>query len=157
MQDWIETAFDLLQQELAEEDIITRLADMGCSKAKAEKLVCFLPLACGRASLADSGVSFSSLFRGMDENGTIGEPSPLAADMRWVAIERWLSSQQSVQQDAVRAVGSRSAEVDAVNKALLAGSNASNLVGSDAIFRFFYQTADAEGQRAPRWAFWRRT
>ncbi len=157
MQDWIEAAFDLLQQDLGEDGVIARLAAMGCAKAKAEKLVCFLPLACGRASLADSGVRFSAAFRTMDENGTIGEPHPLAADADWVAIERWLGSQQSGRRDAIWNVGTQSAEFDAVNKALFAGSKASNLVGSDPIFRLADQTADAEGQGSPRWAFWRRT
>jgi hypothetical protein len=129
MQDWIETAFDLLQQDLGEEGVITRLAEMGCSSARAEKLVCFLPLACGRTLLADSGITFSSAFRRLREDGTVGEPTPLAADADWVAIEQWLATHKKTRPDAVRVVGMQSAEFDAINKALFGGSKLSNLVG----------------------------
>lgn len=156
MRDWIRPAFDLLQQDLGEQGVITQLTAMGCPEAKAEKLVCFLPLACGRALLADHGIAFSAKFRRMDADGSIGEPIPLASDTDWIAIERWLGTRQALGRDAMRIVGTRSAEFDAVNKALSRGSKASNLVGADPIFRFDDQPAEPEGRKSPSWAFWRR-
>ena len=151
----VEAAFHLLQQDLGEEAVIARLAAMGCPMARAEKLVCFLPLACGRIVLADTGIAFSSAFRCMGDDGSMSEPRRLAADADWVAVERWLATNKNRHADAVRVVGMRSAEFDAINKALFGGSKLSDLVGSDPIFRMTYQTPDERTKR-PWWAFWGR-
>jgi hypothetical protein len=71
----------------------------------------------------------------MGDDGAIGEPRPLAAEEDWVAIERWLGVHKATRLDGIRVVGMQSAEFDAINKALFAGSKLSDLIGSDPIFR----------------------
>ena len=157
---WIEAAFDLLQQPLAESDIADRLTRTGCSQAIAEKLLAFLPLACGRALLANTGVQSSEMFRGMSEDGTVGGPQPLSADPYWSAITTFVAAQRMAKPEAVRVVGTRSAEFDAISKALANGSKLADLVGSDPIFLFVAPSVAPNKPRAepatPWWAFWRR-
>src|SRR6266480_7815255 len=113
---WIRTAFDLLQQPLAEDDVANRLTAAGCPDAMAEKLLAFMPLACGRALLANTGVTFSETFRGMDKDGTVGGSQRLSADPHWNEIETFVAAQRTAKPEAVRVIGMRSAEFDAINK-----------------------------------------
>jgi hypothetical protein len=152
MRIWIEAVFNMLRQGEIHGSHIDQLSKLGCPRPTADKLLTFLPLACGRALLADTGVKFSPIYRCMNENGTVGEPSSLSEDSCWVAIDGWLNAYKERQWDSVRIVGTQSAEFDAINKALLNGSKLSDLAGSNPIFSW----PNAEPRRRSPWSFWRK-
>jgi hypothetical protein len=152
MRIWIEAVFNMLQQGEIDGSHIDQLSELGCPRATADKLLTLLPLACGRALLADTGVRFSPMYRCMSENGTAGEPASLSEDACWIAIDEWLATHKQSRWDAVRMVGTQSAEFDAINKALLNGSKLSDLAGSDPIFSW----PNAEPRRSSLWSFWRK-
>jgi hypothetical protein len=152
MRIWIEAVFNILQQGEIDGSHIDQLSELGCPRATADKLLTLVPLACGRALLADSGVRFSPLHRCVNENGEVGEPSPLSADFCWAAINDWMIANKQNRWDALRMVATQSAEFDAINKALLHGSKLSDLAGSDPIFSW----PNAEPSRRSPWSFWRK-
>jgi hypothetical protein len=153
---WLKAAFDLLRQPLAESEVVDRLVATGCAEPAAEKLVAFLPLACGRALLSESGVTFSPMFRSMRADGTIGEPQRLSEAAHWNLITAFVAAQQVAEPAALRLVGIRSAEFDAINKAVANGSRMADLVGSDPIFLLLTSESAHEAPAKPWWAFWRR-
>lgn len=156
MNDWMDAAFDALQEPIADGEVVERLVSEGCTLALADKLVTLLPLACGRALLKGTGVSFSRSFRTMGVDGTIGDPHALRSEPHWRKVRSFVAARTASTPDAVAIVGRRSAEVDAVNKARMNGSRLSDLVGADPIF-YFLQPGLAEKRRPrPWWAFWRR-
>ena len=154
--DWIQTAFALFQQELTDGQVVSRLTSAGCSPAVAEKLVAFIPLACGRALLEGTGVKLSETFRCMGDDKAVGEPESLSSDPHWNVIEKFIAAQKKTKPEAVGLVGVRSAEFDAVNNALLNGSVLADLVGADPIFLFVNPSIPSKTPGAPWWAFWRR-
>jgi hypothetical protein len=158
--EWIRAAFDLLQTPLAEHDVVEHLISAGCPAVTAYKLVALVPLACGRALMADTGVVFSTNFRGMSADGTVGGPQLLAAEPYWSLIEAFVAAESRARPDAVRAIGMCSAEFHAVNKAALDGSRLEDLVGGPPIFHFVEPEVAPERPQpvtaAPWWAFWRR-
>lgn len=155
-QDWIRTAFDLLTHDLSDGEVAARLKTTRCPPQLAEKLVAFLPLACGRLLLAGTGVTLSPSFRTMNNDGSVGNPRELASDPCWQRIEAFLTEQKAVARDAIGIVGQRSAELGAVNKAAMRGSRLADLVGAEPIFLFLEPEEDPRGQPSPWWAFWRR-
>jgi hypothetical protein len=156
VENWTQSAFALLQQEHTDGEVASRLISAGCLPAVAEKLVAFIPLACGRTVLEDLGVKLSGSYRGMDQAGIVGGPQELASDPQWNAVAQFIAAQKSAGPDAVGLVAARSAEFDAVNKAMLNGSKPSNLVGSDPILLFLDPGSPSQIPKKPWWAFWRR-
>jgi hypothetical protein len=158
--EWLQAAFDLLQQRLDDDEIVERLTSAGCPAVAAYKLVAFLPLCCGRALMANTGVTFSPMFRGARADGTVGGPQLLLADPYWNDVEPFVADQCRARFEAVRAIGMRSAEFRAVNKAAWAGSQLEDLVGADPVFAFIEPEVVPKRSRsvraAPWWAFWRR-
>jgi hypothetical protein len=155
MQEWITRTFDLLCQKLHDGEVADRLKSDGCPPIVAEKIVALLPLACGRAMLADTGVSFSATFRCMGADGTVSGPQSLSSEPLWSMIQGFVATQRTAKPDGFSFVARRSAEFDAVNKAALNGSKLADLVGSDPIFLFVEPTIEPKNKKAFRWAFWR--
>jgi len=153
---WIEKAYVLLQQDISDGDVAARLETTGCPPQLAEKLVAFLPLACGRLLLAGSGVVLSRSFRPMNRDGSVGGPRKLESDPCWLEIEAFLPRGSTVMREAIGIVGRRSAELDAANKAAARGSRLADLVGAEPIFLFVEPVEDPPRQISPWWAFWRR-
>ncbi len=156
MADWTSAALHLLAQDLVEDEVITRLVASGCPPDRAEKLVAFLPLACGRILLADMGITFSPTFRAVDRDGRVGAPQKLSADPEWKLAQSLIDTAKAERLAAHRTAGVRSAEFDAVNKALLNGSKPADLVGSDPIFLLSETSIVRDATKRPWWAFWRR-
>lgn len=154
---WTETVFRLLQEQLADGDVVSRAVSAGCPQAIAETLVAFLPLACGRVLLDGTGVVVSRKYRVMSPCGEVGEPRSLAADPHWIAIMNFVERQRVQAPAAVRVVGMRSAEFDAVNKAALNGSKLTDLVCADPIFLVMQTSVRSRDLQRPWWAFWRRS
>ena len=152
----IHAAFDLLQQPLTDREIVDRLLGAACSRLEAEKLVAFVPTACGRVLLSEMGVSFPDTYTGMREDGSVGEPQRLSSDPDWNAIQRFVTAQKAANLGAIRLVGTRSAEFDAANKAIQKGSSPADLVGSGPVFLFIEPSPQSQYPRTPWWAFWRR-
>lgn len=156
-QAWIMRAFALMQDNLHHDRVLETLVAEGCGLGDAQKLIVFLPIACNRACLAGSGASFSSHYRLMPANGAAGRRLLLADDFDWVAIEGFVKTEIAVSRDAVGRIAPQSAEFEAINKALNAGSKLENLVGSDAIVALPSASGSAARlQSQPWWAFWRR-
>jgi hypothetical protein len=159
MTDWVGAAFELFKQQREDADVLDSLVAEGCSRALAEKLLVFLPHACGRALLADTGVALSDNFRCMRPDGTVGPPQRLASDSDWVAIQRYVTDRTLSDKESVAIIGMRSSEFDAVNQALHNGSQLKDLVTADPIFIFTDASglpdAIQETKPKPWWAFWR--
>jgi len=153
MRDWIDPAFDLLRLEFAEGDVVSRLVSDGCQPDLAEKLVAFLPLACGRMLL--KGVTFPPSYMVMSEDGSISISHTLSSDPWWRKVETFLEERKTSMMDAIGAVGRRSAEFDAVNKAVSNGSRLRDLVAAEPIFFFVKPHAEVNQSLRPWWVFWR--
>ena len=159
MTDWVGTAFELFKQQREDIDILRSLLSAGCPRDLAEKLLVFIPHACGRAILADTGIAFPKSYRCLQPDDTLGPQLWFASDADWVSIERAIAARQPAERDAIALIGMRSAEFDAINQALHNGSQLANLVPSEPIFIF----TDASGlagvagktKAKPWWAFWR--
>ncbi len=156
----IQLAFDLLAQHLAEDEVVTRLVSAGCPEPQACRLVAFVPLACARAWLAGKGIAFSPMYRGTHEDGTLGEPQPLAADLVWNAVAAFVRRALDMQADAVFQVALYSAEFKGINQAANAGAPLAELEVLDPVLAFVRpDVAPPRGPPAappPWWAFWRR-
>lgn len=152
---WLGTAFDLLGQPLADGVIVERLVAAGCPAQTANKLVAFVPTACGRMLLGRLGVAFPDTYRGMLDDGSIGPPQRFDADRDWMPTRNFLIRQHMGSPAAVHRIGMRSAEFDAINQAIANGARPADLVCADLIFAF---VAPAEKPRRFRslLSFWRR-
>jgi hypothetical protein len=137
--DWINHALNLLSLQFKESEVVSRLVSEGCDAAIAEKLVAFLPLACGRRVIV--GVSFPPLYRVMGEDHLVRGPFKLSSELWWRNVETFLDARGESMADAIDTVGRRSSEFDAVNKALAKGSRLSDLVAAEPIF-FFVQPGE---------------
>jgi hypothetical protein len=120
-----------------DEEIVDALAALGAPLRHAFALVDFLPIAFGRPVLAKLGVRAS-------ETGEIHEgeaartirllDDPVFADAAALANDAYAHG--TMPPDVFRALVLRGAEIDAVNKALSAGSQAADLVLSPPMFRW---------------------
>ena len=158
MNNWIETAFELFKKDTSDDDTFHQLLAAGCERRLAERLLCFFPLACGRIVLADL-VEFPGEYASLQAHGKIGPARSLRSDPDWIAIELFLTTRQQTEASAISRIGMRSAEFDAINKALLNGSEPKNLVLSKPIFTFVetetLTTTPVTSKPKPWWAFWR--
>jgi hypothetical protein len=89
----------------------------------------------------------------MYPDGTFSDPKPFAKDRVWKRVNQFVAARR--QEDGVRLIGTHSAEFDATNKAMRAGSNPANLVGSDPII-YWSAGPEVKMPRKPWWAFWSR-
>jgi len=153
-QDWTRVAFDLLAQPLADGEVVERLVEAGCPEEVARKLVGFIPTACGRVVLSRLGVAFSDNYRGTYDDGSLGAPQRLRADPSWNAAAQFVAALNARDPVAVHDVGTRSAEYNAVEKAVADGGHPADLVCVELVLHF---VAPAAHRPVPWWAFWRRT
>jgi hypothetical protein len=149
--DWIEFAYDLLQQQLRDAENVERLTAHGCPAETIDRMLAFLPLACGRVILGGIGISHPPNYRPIYPDGTVGDPKPLAADPEWRRVMEFVEARRH--EDGIRIIGTQSAEFDAVNRAMLAGSDPANLVGSDPVL-YWSVGREAAKPVKPWWAFW---
>jgi hypothetical protein len=154
MQHWVERTFKLFEQDRTEHEIADELVAAGCEVTTADKLVVFVPLACGRVSLADTGVSLSASFRPMGSDGRVGEPQSLLADPVWIAVQEYVGAQSKANSHSVEILALRGSEFEAFRKARSKGSAPANLVFSDPLI-LLTEWNDAPMKKASWWQFWR--
>jgi hypothetical protein len=159
MDNWISTAFELFKRGNSDADIFHQLLAAGCARSLAGRLLCFIPLSCGRMVLADLGIEFPEKYVCFQADGALGPARSLGSDRDWVAIDSFLTARKATETPAISIIGMRSAEFDAINKALLNGSKPENLVLSAPVFTFEdsenVTSASTTTKAKPWWAFWR--
>jgi hypothetical protein len=109
--------------DASDEDLTETLLAAGLAKPQVLLAVLFVPLACGRLLMAGLGIRFSSLYVLLSADGTPVERGTIDDAPIYIAAQ----AAAAARRDLVKAVALRSAEVNAVNQALNAGSNPANL------------------------------
>jgi len=150
----IRRAIPVLAQYGATDPVIlrARLIRAGLSKIEAVAAMRFLPLALGRAILLEGiGIALPDSY--LLVHGDAREERKLA-DEKFFAAAKWLASTLGNDYGAntVGAVALLSAEVQAVNEALNAGSQPENLVASLPVVVWEDGVDDAPPR--PWWKFW---
>jgi hypothetical protein len=103
-----------------------------------ERIIEFLPLAFARDLMATMGVSFSDEYIRLDAEGQERLRANLA-DEPWFVESQKLAPEVMAQMgsDAFMAIAGRSAELDAVNQALHAGSQPADLILGPPVMQWF--------------------
>lgn len=109
--------------------VCSALIESGVQPEIAEKLVMFLPIAYGRVVLKKIGIRFSDSFKHPLNDGTLVEHA-FADEPIWRAIVECACDEVSrgISGEHLLSVAARSAEFDAVNQLLNAGSTPANIV-----------------------------
>src|SRR5437870_1422958 len=108
MNKWIETAFELFKQNTSDDETFHQLLATDCERRLAERLLCFIPLACGRIVLGDLGVEFPGEYASFQADGEIGPARSLRSDPDWIAIDSFLTARRQTEADAIALIGMRS-------------------------------------------------
>lgn len=121
-----------------DEDIGDVLARAGSAPAEVQALLAFVPMAFGRVALKDLPVRFSDtaiLRESPDDEGR--EVRLSQEDVFAIATQLAIGAldQDGLTQDQFLAVAMRSAEVHAINQAVLEGADAQDLVVSPPVVR----------------------
>lgn len=122
--------------DASHEDTVAQLTVAVADADLAERLMEFVPIAFARIALASSGVSFQDTFCRSLGNGKFSHFCPLSADPIYepaLAIAREELGSAIPEPDLL-AVLTRSGQFDAINKALLAGTQLKGAVMSPSIF-----------------------
>jgi hypothetical protein len=128
------------RQEFTDDDIYAVLADAGVSDRLADRAFKFTQIAWGRALLDGLGVRFPPEYFWLNGRGEVVESGLLADDPCFAAASR-LTPQYAGSPGFMR-LAAASADVNAVNNALNAGSDPKNLATSPAFLFLEAPTAD---------------
>lgn len=112
--------------EIEDMDMMELLESEGATKSVAERTIRFVPVAFGRKLLEDLGVTFSNEFVRVDAHGKILSTGKLSEDEVFNASLAATDTCSS--SNALEAIPLMSPEVNAVNTALNAGSNPTDLL-----------------------------
>jgi hypothetical protein len=132
--------------KLSEDEIYAMMREAGIPDPVADRALKFTQIAWGRVFLGSFGVRFSPDYFCFNADGDVVESGPLREQPYFAAamsLARRYANTPGFQRLAVM-----SADVDAVNKALNAGSKAENLVTSPAAL--FFEAATPAGQEKAR-------
>jgi hypothetical protein len=113
-------------------DFEKALLELGCGPPDLEKLVDYIPSACGRAVLREIGIVPSPTYTRPDNDGNHGRPQKFSDDRLWVAVETFVETLRTTPGEPRRQFGlaaQHSAELATVNKALNAGKTLASLRG----------------------------
>jgi hypothetical protein len=110
-------------------DVYRKLSREGIQRQRAARLVEFLPLAYCRLILQKTGAQFSATFRRATPAGAISEHA-FSSEPIWGAAVAFASEEveRGVPGKDLLAIAARSAEFDAANQLLNAGSKLQNVV-----------------------------
>jgi hypothetical protein len=128
---------------------IAELTRSGVDPAEADRAYTMIQIAWGRHFIDGLGIQISPNFLSIDQRGRVVATGVLEQDPYFVAAKRF--AEQNPTLAAIQAISQMSAEFNAVNNALLAGSKPENLVLSPAVV--FEATTNARSTR-PWWKFW---
>ncbi|WP_315783576.1 hypothetical protein [Bradyrhizobium sp. SZCCHNPS1003] len=141
-----------------EKSLFEALSDLGCAPFLTEKLVDYIPSACGRAFLREVGAVPSDRYTRPNLDGSRGRPLRFADDPIWMIVEEFVetlrTSPETRKQFALAA--RHSAEVVVLNKALNAGIRLEDIKGSRVATAFIaplrFEVPGHSGRASP----WRR-
>jgi hypothetical protein len=141
-----------------EKALFDALSDLGCAPALTEKLVDYIPSACGRAFLREVGAVPSDCYTRPNADGSRGLPRRFADDPIWMIVEEFVEtlrkSSETRKQFALAA--RHSAEVVVLNKALNAGIKLDDIKGAPVATAFIaplrFEGTGHSGRASP----WRR-
>lgn len=164
MQPEIALAVQIIRSHLnaPEADLLEALLAHGINRPVAVQLIMLVPLAYGRAGLANSGVRFSDYFICMGPNGRPKRECKLNSLAVWnesIAFAR-KEIDSGACGAAALAIAGRSPETNAINQALHGGEKIEDLVISPPVFIWpeFNSSVHADlSSKAPRrwWHFWK--
>jgi hypothetical protein len=140
--------------KLSDDEIERKLIGQGVAKAVAVGCVTFVPLAFGREIVQDLGVLVAETYVEQDLSSGHKTEKPLAQEFEfvWAKAIVGIYRQSSEYSSAFKSIALRSAELDAVNNALLGGSTKESLresrIGPPIVF--------VGKPRLRWWQFWRK-
>jgi hypothetical protein len=146
---WTVAAF-VSNPEAPDDGIAQLLTAAGIPAGPAERAVAFLPLAFGRVLLADLGPRFADEYVEVDATRRVRARLKLSDDPLFAAS---LRSAKGADRAQMQAIALRSAEVNALNQALHAGSKAEDLVFTPPLITL---RATAQDTGTPWWRAWLR-
>jgi hypothetical protein len=114
-------------------DFEQALLGLGCGPAEAERLVDYIPSACGRAFLREIGVVPSDTYQRPNKDGSRGRPQRFSEDKLWTTVERFVESlrrESILSRKKFSLAAQHGAEVGVVNKAVNAGKALADLRGA---------------------------
>jgi len=136
----------LIAAAYAEDQVVEKLVAEGVPRSLAERVAAFIPLACGRALLAGTGVALADTYL-VSRNGEMVE-RPLAGEEVYRRVYADAVNGR-IPKPIFNVCAMRSSELDAVNQALNAGAAIENLVaGPPVLLRI---TDDAELPKTRWW------
>lgn len=121
-----------------DEDIADVLGRGGSTPAEVQALLAFVPMAFGRVALRELPVRFSDMAIVRERPDDVGREVHLSEEEVFTIATRVAIralAQDGLTQDQFLAVAMRSAEVHAINQAVLGGADAKDLVVSPPIIR----------------------
>lgn len=130
-----------ISPEFTEDDVYKALAEAGVPEDAAGRAYRFAQIACGRRVLDGMGIKFSDEYLCFDRNGDVTKSGSLRYEAHYVAATQLLTPER-VGGDVFGRLALMSAEVNAVNNALNAGSKPANLVMTPACL-FLEEPTDA--------------
>jgi hypothetical protein len=145
----VSQAVAMMKAQSGQEDhtVIEALVASGIDSNDAEWLVALLPVAFTRVLFKSGGPSFADTYQCMREDGSVSGEHRLSDEPIFVHA---LAIADTADRETMLAVAGRSAELNAINKALHAGSKLENLVLSPPIFLRASRLQSAK----PWWKFW---
>ncbi len=132
--------------DLSENDVFQALVDQGVSASLADRAYKFTQIAWGRRVLDGLGITFSPDYFCFDAEGKTVETGALAEDGCFAAATRLLPAYART--PAFRRLALTSADVNAINQALHAGSKPEDLITSPAYV--FVEAPTPQGMQTAR-------
>jgi hypothetical protein len=144
----------LAHPHVDDQAVIDALKQAGIGENRAFELVIWVPMAFGRAVLERLDVKLPSTFQLTASDGKILTRRRFSDEPVYVEAYR-IATALAQPEFHFLTIGSRSAEFQAVNAALLQGSEVKNLVAAEPVVSFPDQSSQAtENTRKPWWKFW---
>jgi hypothetical protein len=124
--------FDLLAREEVSEkfDFEKALLSLGASPAEAERLVDYIPSACGRAFCRELGMVLSDTYQRADHDGNWGPPQKFSDDPLWRSVEIYVEWLRVHSRKHFTLAAHHSAELNSVDNAVTAGETLASLRGA---------------------------
>jgi hypothetical protein len=112
--------------EAEDGSLVRSLMEHGVPYVDAERLLAFVPMACGRALLAESGATFPDGYEVRDLDSGRTKKGRLSNEPVFVAAQS-VVAQRGTSDAQVRAAAARSAEMHVARQLLRPGETASNI------------------------------
>lgn len=134
------------RSEFTEDDLHQGMADAGIPPAEAERAIKFAQIAWGRGFLETTGVQFSDQYSCLGPDGVVSEAGELRQEPHYAAA--WKIWKSAAPSSGLARFAAMSADVNAVNQAVNAGSSPEDLVTGPMVM-FMDHPTPLERQLAP--------